>query len=477
MYDIVFCSKHDHSPAFEKFSAAYPSAKWLPNVKTLTAAIDRSAKMCMTSMRWLVTDDVAIASDFDFAWKTETWDRPYVHIWPTVDQLGKPVNEFSGVYLIPNRYRLLPEELQTDSLVKHKIMPAPTQVMRSYQIITASYDQHTDAVAACDSVRSSCATEMYWLIMDDVKLTENWDFTWRPPLWDRDYVHIWKTSEGVHTGVYLIPRNYQPTGEELQQGSFASLKLMDQLASDTLPYDIFFISYRESNADSNFKILSDRFPRAQHVSGIKGIHNAHMRCAELSTTSQFWTVDADTIVDDSFAFDYRPPDYDRQYLHLWHSRNPVNGLSYGWGAVKLWPTRLVREFKSNWLDFTTTVGNIKIIPDVIATTNYNCDEISTWRSGFREAVKLCSNVHNGDQMESLSRLLVWLSAASTADYAAASAQGARAGVQYYLECRGANKSAQLSKINDFDWLADRFNSRNMSLTEPTRADLVAALRD
>ena len=182
-------------------------------------------------------------------------------------------------------------------------------------------------------------------------------------------------------------------------------------------------------------------------------------------------------MDDSFAFDYRPPDYDRQYLHLWHSRNPVNGLSYGWGAVKLWPTRLVREFKSNWLDFTTTVGNIKIIPDVIATTNYNCDEISTWRSGFREAVKLCSNVHNGDQMESLSRLLVWLSAASTADYAAASAQGARAGVQYYLECRGANKSAQLSKINDFDWLADRFNSRNMSLTEPTRADLVAALRD
>jgi len=478
MYDIIFCSRHDQNRReWESFKALYPTAKRLTNVKTLAEAVEKSRPMGMTAMRWLVTDDILIDANFDFTWKTETWDRPYLHVWPTVDHLGNVVDEFAGIFLVPNRYQLSMDEIASGKPLKIKNMSQPTQVLRSYDKVEASYFDHATAVAASQHHASSCSTEMYWLIMDDIKPVDDWDFGWRPPVWDRGYVHIWKTTGDVHTGVYLLPRNYQPTGQELQQGSFASIKLVDQVASTVIPYDLFFISYNESNADQNFEALQARFPHARRVNGIKGIHNAHMRCAELSKTNMFWTVDADTTVDQSFDFSYRPPDYDRQYLHLWHSRNPVNGLSYGWGAVKLWPTRLVREFKSNWLDFTTTVGNIKIIPDVIATSNYNCDEISTWRSGFREAVKLCCNIRYGDHVESLNRLTVWLSADSRAAYAHESAQGARAGVLFYLESGRNPLANDLKRINDFDWLIDRFNNRKDDLPQPDRSDLLSILRE
>jgi len=483
MYDIIFCSKHDKNlAAFEKFKELHPNAKWLPNVKTLGQAVSSSVSMSMTSMHWLITDDVIIHADLDLNWKTETWDRPYPHVWQTVDYLGTVIDEFAGVYLIPNRYKVSSEELATMVLARSKLMEGMQQVLKPYDVVYASYDMYRDIAHAAECLSVSCNTEMHWIIMDDVQIKHDWDFNWRPQPWDRGYVHVWKTQDANgntldNTGVYLVPGNYEPTGDELQQGSLKSVKYMDDVASVAVPYDIFFISYQESNAEDNFKMLQDRFPRAQHVHGIKGIHNAHMRCAELSKTSMFYTVDADTVVDNSFAFDYRPPDYDRQYLHLWHSRNPVNDLSYGWGAIKLWPTRLVREFQSNWLDFTTTVGNIKIIPDVVATSNYNCDKLSTWRSGFRESVKLCHNIAQGDHIESLERLLVWCTVANDVPYAKHSCHGANAGVEFYIKSKNDGDLKSLKKINDFDWLIDRFNNRAQSTLALDRSMLISKLRD
>ena len=323
---------------------------------------------------------------------------------------------------------------------------------------------------------------MYWLVTDDVELKSDMDLGWRPPIWDRHYIHVWQSLNldnkilANHTGVYLVPGDYQPDGHELQQGNFNFIKTVDQVASIAKPYDIFFISYKEKQAQGNFKAIKARFPHAQHVSGITGIHNAHMRCAELSKTQMFWTVDADTLIDKTFDFDYRPPDYDKQYLHLWHSRNPVNDLSYGWGAVKLWPTKLVLEFKSNWLDFTTSVGNIKIMPDVIATSAFNCDQMSTWRSAFRESVKLCHNIVLGDHVESMERLMVWLTVANEVNFAEYSLQGARAGVEFYLEVRLVNRLDKLKKINDFEWCIKKFNNRKKIPKAPDRTMLLSQLK-
>ena len=159
-------------------------------------------------------------------------------------------------------------------------------------------------------------------------------------------------------------------------------------------YDLFFVSYEEPNADENWKLLKNKFPHARRIHGIKGIDCAHKACANESMTTMFWTVDGDTVLHNTATFSYKPPQWDQQYLHLWYSNNPVNNLRYGYGAVKLWPTKLVTNYSGLWLDFTSSVGNIKIIDETIATTAFNTSPYESWKSAFRESVKLCENLSN-----------------------------------------------------------------------------------
>jgi hypothetical protein len=253
-----------------------------------------------------------------------------------------------------------------------------------------------------------------------------------------------------------VPLDYECSPHELEDNTLTNVSVITGASPSVQPFDIFFVSYNEPNADDNWERLRSKFPNAKRVHGIKGIHNAHRRCAELSYTSMFWTIDGDTVVDDDFAFDRFIPVYDMEYLHLWYSRNPVNGLAYGYGAVKLWPTQAVLEFDKNWLDFTTSVGNIKIVDEVVATSAFNTDAESAWRSGFREAVKLCVNVANNDDDESLQRLLAWLTVTLPVDYAVDTHSGAIDGVEFYLS---SMKIADLKIINDFDKLQTLFDNR------------------
>lgn len=220
-------------------------------------------------------------------------------------------------------------------------------------------------------------------------------------------------------------------------------------------YDIFFISYDELNANQNWDILKSRFPKAKRVHGIKGINNAHAECASQSMTKMFWTVDADTVVDNNFMFDYAVMPWDTKYLHVWYSRNPVNGLTYGYGAIKLWPISAAKNKNQHWLDFTTSAGKIKILDDVVSTTCFNTDSYSAWKSGFRESVKLATDVYNNNSQESLERLLVWINVKNQVPYALDTVFGVRDGINFVKTVNFDINSLKL--INNFDWLFDQFN--------------------
>lgn len=224
-------------------------------------------------------------------------------------------------------------------------------------------------------------------------------------------------------------------------------------------YDLFFVSYNEPNADENWQNLVERFPHARRVHGIKGIASAHKQCARLSYTRLFWTVDGDTLVDETWDFDYDPPDWDLGYLHLWYSRNPINGLSYGYGAIKLWPRRRVLDHDGSWLDFTSSIGGIKIMERTIATTLFNSSPFEAWKSAFRECVKLCHNIRkNPADMESRNRLRSWTLGDSTAENASWCYLGARQAQEWYASHGDTN---DLTLINDFDWLLEKFSQTHL----------------
>ena len=118
-------------------------------------------------------------------------------------------------------------------------------------------------------------------------------------------------------------------------------------------FDIIFISYQEPNAEENFRQLQSRFPIAQRVHGVKGIHQAHIEAAKKACTKMFYVVDGDALIEDDFNFDYKVPEKDMNAVHVWRSKNPVNELVYGYGGVKLLPTNLTLNMNTDTTDMTT----------------------------------------------------------------------------------------------------------------------------
>ena len=219
-------------------------------------------------------------------------------------------------------------------------------------------------------------------------------------------------------------------------------------------YDIVFISYNESQADDNWKILKDKFPHAKRVHGIKGIHQAHIEAAKNAFTSMVWIVDADAHVVDTFDFSYVPNRIDRDAVHVWRAKNPVNDLVYGNGGVKLFPRLATINMDTTTTDMSTSISNNFVLMEEVSNiAAFNVDEFSTWRSAFRECAKLASKTIKGQiDNETEERLRIWTTVGRDRPYGEYCIKGASAGTNF-----GLSNSSNLHWINDFDWLKEQFN--------------------
>jgi len=219
-------------------------------------------------------------------------------------------------------------------------------------------------------------------------------------------------------------------------------------------FDIVFISYQEENAEENWKNLFLRFPTAKRIHGIKGIHQAHIEAAKQCHTEMFWVVDGDAIISDTFYFDYMTRI--RDTVHVWRSKNPVNDLIYGNGGVKLLPRLMTVNMDLSKPDMTTSISEkFKPVMEVSNITSFNTDEFNTWKSAFRECCKLGSKVIDRQKDdETNQRLDVWCSRGLDRPFGEFSIAGAKEGKKYGMLYRG--NLEQLKKINDFDWLKEKY---------------------
>jgi hypothetical protein len=217
-------------------------------------------------------------------------------------------------------------------------------------------------------------------------------------------------------------------------------------------YDIFFISYNELNADQNYALLKQRFPLAQRVHGVKGIQQAHIKAATQSLTKMFWVVDADAVIEPSFDFSFQAETDAQQAVYVWKSRNPINELEYGYGGVKLLPKRLTMNMDPNRVDMTTSISNdFRGIQQVSNVTKFNTDPFNTWKSAFRECVKLSSKViDRQEDKETEKRLLIWCTVGDDKPFGEYAIAGALAGRVYGTDNRGNSDTLRL--INNFEWL-------------------------
>jgi hypothetical protein len=226
-------------------------------------------------------------------------------------------------------------------------------------------------------------------------------------------------------------------------------------------YDIVFISYKEPNAAENYAALKDRFPMTKPVDGVKGIHQAHIAAAKKCFTKMFWIVDGDAQILDSFNFDYEVPDHQLDHVHVWRSKNPINGLEYGYGGVKLFPRRMTIKMDTSKADMTTSISdNFRVMNEISNITAFNTDPFNTWKSAFRECAKLSSKSIQGQlNNETEERLEAWLNPISDALYRDEAKIGAEEGKEYGE--KHAQSPQDLRRINDFDWLYEQFSNNTL----------------
>lgn len=218
-------------------------------------------------------------------------------------------------------------------------------------------------------------------------------------------------------------------------------------------FDVIFISYNEINADENFNHLLSIVPYAKRINGIKGIHEAHKAAACLAMTNMVYIVDADSWIVPEFTFDYYPTKDEQDSVVVWKSKNAVNDLEYGYGGVKLFPTNLLKNSKDWNIDFTTSIAKAFFLKNQLSNiTKFNTDPYNAWRSGFRECAKLASQViKNQNDKETKERLDIWCTKGKERPFGIYCIEGAIEGKKY-----GLNHKDELDKINDFEWLQNRF---------------------
>lgn len=303
----------------------------------------------------------------------------------------------------------------------------------------------------------NCLTEYFFVISSVKEISfPKFDFSFIPPEWDKDYVHIWNNDKTVRLfnkqNVIKNPPRY--IDDAYYAGRVKLKNTFIKLYEPYIPqWDIVFLSYDEEHADERFTSLQSKFPRAKRIHGIKGIYEAHKAAAKLVTSSMFFVVDADAEIMPGFNFDYCPTAYARNTVHVWHSKNPVNDLEYGYGGVKLFPTELLLGYNGSPLDFTTSVStHLKVMRSVSNITQFNTDPFSSWRSAFRE----CSKLACKDDSESIERLDTWCTIGSDREFGDFVIAGANEGRQYGISHK--NQPELLGLINNFAWLEERFSS-------------------
>ena len=219
-------------------------------------------------------------------------------------------------------------------------------------------------------------------------------------------------------------------------------------------FDVFFISFGERLADKHWEIVKDRSPYAKWIANVQGIRKAHVKAAQQSRTEYFWVVDADSELVPDFKFELAVSKRDKA-SYFFHSHNPVNGLEYGHGGIKLLNKFSVLKSPEEYFDFTTSICEVNTIIPIVASINkFNETDFSTWRTAFRESVKLSSKlIQNQNNTETEQRLHTWLTQA-TGEYASYCIRGAQQGHSFYL--KNVESKEKLKLINNFSWLEENF---------------------
>jgi hypothetical protein len=384
-----------------------------------------------------ICSSVCDYTNFDFSYICDPFAKDNLHVFPSNNQ------KFGDTFLLDvNKTKEIIDDLEKLEDYNKVSYNSATKANRLLPpIIVTENDTHTN------SLETITGFPYARLITKDnlnVEVPEIEPMN----LWSPETKNIQVLSTGAtHIVAPIEIKDY--VKKELYE--YPYIKRAPKLALSN-PIDIVFLSNGEIGAEENYEhllnITKNLKNRVVRVDGVNGRVAAYHKAAEASETPWFFTVFAKLKVSPKFDFNWQPDRMQIPKHYIFHAKNPVNGLTYGHQAMIAYNKKLTLANEGYGLDFTLDDEH-EVVPLISGTAHYNTDEFSTWRTAFREVIKLKADISDIAK----DRLDVWLNKAE-GDFAQYSIKGALDADEYYDEVNGEFDKLKLSY--EWDWLRKKF---------------------
>ena len=390
-----------------------------------------------------VCSSVCDYSTFDFTYICDPFARDNLHVFPSGKQ------KFGDTFFIDvNNAKEVIKELDSledfnkvnyNGTVKANRLPEPVIVVSADTHINA-FEKITDFPYA--TLITSDNADVAPVDVEPMNL------------WSNETKNIYITSTGATR--IVVPKEIKDHVEK-ELYEYPYIKRAPKLALSK-PLDIVFVSNGEIVADQNYEHLEKTTNglknKIHRIDGINGRTEALHAAAEASETPWFFCVPAKLFVNKKFDWNYQADRLQMPKHYIFNAYNPVNDLFYGHQSMVLYNKNLVLGNHGVGLDFTLDSPHMSVELNS-GTVVGDTDEYSTWRTAFREAVKLKKYSENGDD-NARKRLAVWTSVGK-GNYGEWSIKGALDGIEFYNEVDG--ELAKLRQSYYWDWLKTRFDSK------------------
>ena len=370
-------------------------------------------------------------TDFDFEYRAVPWEAYQLHCW------ASGYEKFGDTFLINVDEFKKQWDIAMLEWYKDVNWHYPGVPRLSWPVLTTTSEDITTEL------------KNYKFDAPYVWLNDSVDF--HPPLWFKRAFYSFNDAGSIS----IAPRDVQAyLQSQIYDYPYIIKQKQEYLTPNLL--DIIYISNGEPEAERWYTHLAQTCGREiKRVIDVNGRSQAYKAAAELSVTPWFWAVFAKLEVNPDFDWAWQPDWLQEPKHYIFNSRNPVNGLEYGHMGVIAYNKKLVLETDDWGLDFTLSRAHA-VVPRLSAVAHYNTTPELTWRTAFREVIKLKDDVEKTASVESDYRLDTWLSFGD-GDYAEFSILGAKDAVDYYNKVNG--DYTELMRSYEWAWLREYYSSK------------------
>jgi hypothetical protein len=428
LHDIYFVDHGNENDQLEQLQKKHPNIKTTRYVDNYLDTFKRIMSTATTEHVWIISS-LCDYTRFDFSWQPEPWQKEMIHVFPSNNQ-----ERGDTFYIHVESFKLQMVELA---------------LLDWFNVINYCKEQRVP--------RLPIPSQQYTgdNLIEAIKSHEfKHPFTWfynydrgvqyNPSIWYAKDRKIVGFSAG--NSYVLVPRDAKSV-INTQAYDYPYITKMPMFNEHAL--DIIYISNGEPEAEKWYEHLISTVDQTRRsvrrVQNVNGRANAYKAAAELSETPWFFAVFAKLEVVEDFDWEWQPDYLQGPKHYIFHAKNPVNGLEYGHMGVIAYNKRLVLETNDSGLDFTLSRAHA-VVPVVSAVAHYNTTPELTWRTAFRECIKLRDDVRKVAGVESDYRLDEWLHKAEGAN-AEWSIKGAEDAIMYYDEVDGDMDRLMLT----FEW--------------------------